>query len=116
VTAYVLIAIAWPILYFSAFSGPGSRDNPLPSFSPIDVTGTLADFLSMRMSINGFLWSATICDAIVLFAAVMLLVATVQTFDRCLGRMPEDDSRGWTPPVKKPPVYEAELIGEWEAG
>jgi ABC-type transport system involved in multi-copper enzyme maturation permease subunit len=114
VTAYVLMAIAWPILVMS--SGPLSRNNPLPSFSPIYVAGSLAEYLAMRASFDGFLWGATICDAIVLIAAGALLAATVRTFDRCLGRMPEHSSHASAARVKKPPLYEAEWIGEWEAG
>jgi ABC-type transport system involved in multi-copper enzyme maturation permease subunit len=114
VSAYVLIAIAWPIMVAS--SGPISRDNPLPYFSPIFVAGALADFLASRMAFDGFLVNATVCDAIVLFAAAALVAATVRTFDRCLDRMPEHAPRPAGRPVRKPPVYEAELIGEWEAG
>jgi ABC-type transport system involved in multi-copper enzyme maturation permease subunit len=116
VTAYVLIAIAWPILYFIAVGSPRPGAHFPACFSPIWVAGTLADYLSIRMSLDGFLWAATFCDAIVSIAAVALLAATVRTFDRCLGRMPEHIAPDASRPVKKPPIYEAELIGEWETG
>ena len=116
VTAYVLIAIAWPILYFVAIGGgPMNRNAFFPCFSPIYVAGTLADFLAMGASFDGFLWGATICDVIVSIAALALLAATIRTFERCLGRMPEYASPGEARPSMKEPVDEAELIGEWEA-
>ncbi len=114
VSAYVLIAIGWPILVVS--SGPIAHDNPLPLISPIFVAGGLADFLGMRLRMENFLVNATICDAIVLFAAAALLAATVRTFDRCLDRMPESALRRRGRAVRKSRVYDAELIGEWEAG
>jgi hypothetical protein len=93
VTAYVLIAVAWPFLCFSLGS-VANRGAPLPALSPIFVAGCLADVLSIRsMQFGGFLWAATIWDVLVLVAAILLLESTVHSFDRCLGRIPEQP--GW---------------------
>lgn len=116
VTAYVSIAIAWPILYFVAVGGPRPGAHLLACISPIWITASLADFLSMRMQLDGFLWAATACDVIVAIAAMVLLAATVRTFDHCLGRVSERPPGGERHAEKKPAVYDGELIGEWEAG
>ena len=89
VTAFVLIAIAWPIAYFCLALRPHPGDG-FPALSPIFVAAALADFFTIRtIDFGGILWGATIWDVLVLIAAMALLASTVRSFDRCLGRIPE---------------------------
>jgi ABC-type transport system involved in multi-copper enzyme maturation permease subunit len=116
VTAYVLIAIAWPILYFSVVGGAKARENFSPALSPIFVAGSLADVLALNVSLGSFLWYASIWGAIVLISAMGLLWATVRTFDRCLGRMPETESRAAPGDAEDRKPCDAVVVGEWEGG
>jgi ABC-type transport system involved in multi-copper enzyme maturation permease subunit len=116
VTAYVLVAIAWPILYFSVIGGQAGRNSFAPVLSPIYVAGSLADLLALNIRFGGFLTSATVWDVLVFLAAMGLLELTVRTFDRCLGRMPERSSPGAAGSKKDRPVEDAVFIAEWESG
>jgi hypothetical protein len=114
-SAYVLIAIAWPIVYFCVANRPHPGDAG-PALSPMFVAGALADFFTIRsIQFAGFLWGAIIWESLVAVASVGLLISTVRSFDRCLGRIPEGSS-SIVPAFALRRRDSSAAIGEWEGG
>jgi ABC-type transport system involved in multi-copper enzyme maturation permease subunit len=94
VTAYLLIAVGWPILMIVLFKGPGTHEfvEGLTELSPVFATANVAASFAHRNGQTLFtnlgwgLWWLVLVSA----TAVGFLLATWKTFDRCLGRMPEE--------------------------
>ncbi len=88
VTAFVLVTVGW-LFVVLLFHLPGMRDEGMFLASPWYAGGLLtAEAEEPRFSVNenhlgwGIFWLAAYSGA-----AIALLVATLRTFDRCLGRI-----------------------------
>jgi ABC-type transport system involved in multi-copper enzyme maturation permease subunit len=110
VGAFVLLAIAWPILVMVLFLNPRDGGETLAVMSPLFMAGGLADALVLRIPrMRSILWSGAVWDLVVSLAAAGLLTWTIRTFDRCLGRMPEGDGSIGPSPKKSEPVFDEAL-------
>jgi ABC-type transport system involved in multi-copper enzyme maturation permease subunit len=88
VCAFVLIAVALPILMTIIFSGEFGQG--LASLSPIAVLGEMADQLTMRMPrLPKLLWWIGFWDVSIAALAIGLLWLTGRTFDVAFGRILE---------------------------
>ena len=107
VTTYVVFAIVWPILVLlvagqrsqSTITAMMMGDPPIGA-----VFGTMATSAS-SFPAGGFVRQEDLYFGMVLWIAAhvavagLLYLATLATFDRCLGRTPED---GTLPPLRRP--------------
>jgi ABC-type transport system involved in multi-copper enzyme maturation permease subunit len=93
VAAYVVFSIGWPILIAVLVSNEPSAPclvfgcPAIGTYAATDMIGT-SDF-SFRDHRDVYTAAITIWMVLDLVAAVVLFAATVSSFDRCLGRMPE---------------------------
>jgi ABC-type transport system involved in multi-copper enzyme maturation permease subunit len=105
ITAYVVFSIGWPILIGVLFK-PDSLGRSLMMGCP--AVGTLAvisligrDVFPYQYDEGTYTVAATLWTAFNLLAAANLFAATVMTFDRRLGRMPEKGGRPESTPRKE---------------
>ena len=102
VAAYAVVGIGWPVLVRTLFDGPLGVG--LAAISPLHGSYTLIDSSAFpRFIDDAFLWIPCWIAGEMVVAAGLLL-ATLATFDRCLGRMrsfgqkrpggPGEESRG----------------------
>jgi hypothetical protein len=84
VTVFVLVAIAWPIVAFTA--GSWRHSSGLAALSPITVVALVTDNGTIRGDVGHFhLWVA-FWDVMVGYGAIGLLLLTIRSFDSCFGR------------------------------
>jgi ABC-type transport system involved in multi-copper enzyme maturation permease subunit len=94
VTAYLLIAAGWPILVVVMLDGAGMNQllEGMAELSPVFATAGVLESVCFRRgeALYFHLAWGTWWLFLVSAAAAGLLAATWKTFDRCLGRMPEE--------------------------
>jgi ABC-type transport system involved in multi-copper enzyme maturation permease subunit len=98
VALFVVVAVAWPMLALTLARGPGQPEHPRGvTLSPIYTVVTITSDLAWPDDgTRDVLLSATESAAGVAVLSLLILEATIRTFDRCMGRMPE--RRSMTPP------------------
>jgi ABC-type Na+ efflux pump permease subunit len=110
VTAFVLVACAWPWVVWMSWGRPPDPDSVRwDLLSPIvTVTLIVGDLVGPVYDYRMPLGTIAVFDAAVVLAAIILLVANIRTFDRNLGRMPEGRTlpvpevmEDW-PPTRRP--------------
>jgi ABC-type transport system involved in multi-copper enzyme maturation permease subunit len=111
VSLYVLIAVGWLFLGVVALRGPS--DEGFMMASPFFYAGELAaDLCAPNNSREHIGWAIFWLIAYAL-AACGLLVATLLSFNRCLGRIEFGIARNYLPPTgwRKPPSMEEVDVG-----
>src|SRR5262249_40068596 len=95
VALFVLVAVAWPMLALTLWRGPGQPNHPSGiALRPIWTVATITTDLAWRDDdTRDFLLSATEWSAVVAVLSLLILEATIRTFDRCMGRMSERGTR-----------------------
>jgi ABC-type transport system involved in multi-copper enzyme maturation permease subunit len=91
VSAFVLVAIAWPIWAYAA--GPDGYAQCLSALSPVCAVVLLADQAMVSEQVWSFHLWLTFWDATVAYAAGGLLLLTIRSFDGCFGRIPDQRRR-----------------------
>jgi ABC-type transport system involved in multi-copper enzyme maturation permease subunit len=91
VILFVTIAVAWPMLAWTlSDSSGGSETIKRMAWSPLYVIVAISEALAWRQSFaRDLLMAAAVQAACVVIAALIVLGATIRTFDRCMGRIPE---------------------------
>jgi hypothetical protein len=86
VTLHVLVTVGWLFLVMMLGRGPASSEGPMMG-SPFFWAGELTfEISNQRLGIDHIGWAIFWATAYA-FAAVVLLAATLATFNRCLGRV-----------------------------
>jgi ABC-type transport system involved in multi-copper enzyme maturation permease subunit len=91
VTLFVTIALAWPILALTLSGGSSSPETICRmAWSPLYVIAAIIEALAWRQPFaRDLMAGAAVRAACVVIASLIVLGATIRTFDRCMGRMPE---------------------------
>jgi ABC-type transport system involved in multi-copper enzyme maturation permease subunit len=99
VALYAFVGLGWPILVMTVFSGYYHAPGPgLAMASPFHGTFLLTFGIEVPTYVEGLVAWGLAWTAVNLVVAVVLLLATLATFNRCLGRTPERARRGAAPP------------------
>jgi hypothetical protein len=99
---FVLVAVAWPMLARTLARGPVRTDHSSGiALSPIYTIATITSELAWREEGTlDFLLSAAAWAVLVALFSLLILEATIRTFDRCMGRMSERGRRRPPPPSR----------------
>jgi ABC-type transport system involved in multi-copper enzyme maturation permease subunit len=111
VSLYVLVAVGWLFLGSLVLRGPS--DEGFMMASPFFYAGELAADLCAPNQTRAHIGWAIFWLFAYSFAAFWLLVATLLSFNRCLGRIEYGIARSYFPPTgwRKPPPIEGIEVG-----